>query len=236
MESFILKTQDLSVKRNSQHILKNINFQIKQNELISVVGKNGSGKSTLCKVITNNMAITSGLIITKPNLNISYIPQAHNYNFIMPICVKKLLILNNKNSNSIDENMDLIKLFKLDKLLNSNFKNLSGGEKQKTIILRALLKKPELLIMDEAETFIDFQSKNYIYSLINDIRKNLKMSVLMVSHDINLVLKDTNWVLCINNGEIGCQGHALTMENTIEFNKIFDNNWSYYQHKDTQQN
>ncbi len=136
----------------------------------------------------------------------------------------------------IDENIDLIKLFKLDNLLNTNFKNLSGGEKQKTIILRAILKKPELLIKDEAETFIDFQSKNYIYSLINDIRKSLKMSVLMVSHDINLVLKDTNWVLCINNGEIGCQGHALTMENTIEFNKIFDNNWSYYQHNDIQQN
>ncbi len=232
MKQYLLTLNNVNYFQKSKYILKNINFNIKQNELVCIVGKNGSGKTTLCELLTNNLKPSSGSIVKTPNLKISYIPQIKNYNFIMPISVSNFLLLNNPNKNILSENANLLTLFNLNHCLNKTFKDLSGGEQQKAIILRSLLLKPNLLIMDEPESFIDFQSKTQIYSIINDIRKTFGISVVIVSHDVNLVLKDTNWVLCLNNGEIGCQGMPSNITKEDSFNKIFSNQWSYYEHKD----
>ena len=230
MESnFLLSLNNASVVSRKKYLLKELNFHIKRNEFVTIVGKNGSGKSTLCKVLTGNLKISTGTMKVQDNIKISYVPQHNNHNNIIPIKVLDFLLLNNVKKKLNELDYKLIEKLKATSLLQQQFSELSGGQKQRIILTRALILKPDLLILDEPVSFIDFASKDGIYALIQEIRTEQNFSVIMVSHDLNIVLNNTDRVVCIKNGQIGCEGKPND-DPLLEF--LINNNWTTYKHHD----
>ena len=226
----LISLNNVSYTKNSNHILQNISFEVRKNEIITIVGKNGAGKTSLCKVLLGIIKPSCGKVIHSKGYKISYIPQINNHNVLVPIKIKDFILLNSKN-NLNDEDYSLINKLNLNSSLDKFFKDLSGGEKQKVMLLRSLLLKPDIVILDEPASFIDFSSKDDMYSLINEYQVKTKCSVIMVSHDLNIVLKDTNWVLCLREGKIGCSGNPTHVHESDIFKSI-SSNYKFYEHKD----
>lgn len=226
----LIKLENVTVIKNNKYLLENISLNVRKNEIISIVGKNGAGKSTLCKVLGNIIKPSQGKIYRRNNLQVTYVPQVHKVNFSLPLKVIDFILLNNKTSleniNSLAEKLNI------GSLLHNQLKTLSGGELQKVMLCRALLKQPHLLILDEPTSFSDFSSKNNIYKIIQNLQEKEKFSIIVVSHDPYLVIENTSWVLCLNNGRIGCQGNILDIKQNTDFTKIFGDNWKIYNHYD----
>ncbi len=226
----IISLNNISYIKNSKAILQNITFEVRKNELITIVGKNGAGKTSLCKALLGIIKPSHGDIYIKKNLKISYIPQINNHNILVPITVKDFILLNSKRALEKND-YELINELNLQDRLNNFFNDLSGGEKQKVMLLRSLLLSPDVIILDEPASFIDYSSKYDMYSLINEYKTKNNCSIIMVSHDINIVLKDTDWVLCLREGKIGCSGTPGHVNNSDIYKNI-SSNYKYYEHKD----
>ncbi|MDR0483773.1 MAG: ATP-binding cassette domain-containing protein, partial [Alphaproteobacteria bacterium] len=153
-----------------------------------------------------------------------------SHNVLVPIKVKDFILLNNKKKLD-DADFYLINELNLQDSLNKLFKDLSGGEKQKVMLLRTLLLCPDIIVLDEPAAFIDFSSKDDMYSLISEYKDKKNFSVIMVSHDLHMVLKNTDWVLCLKEGKIGCSG-IPSVVNENEILKSISTNYKYYTHKD----
>ncbi len=227
----IIELQNISYTIGRKHILRDISFRVKKNEIITIVGKNGAGKSTLCKIIIGALAYTQGNLYIKPNLKISYIPQINQINTLVPIRVLDFILTKNKKILSTQDLL-LAERLKLTTIFFEQLKELSGGEKQKVMLFRALISNPNLLILDEPISFIDFSAKNDLYSLINEYKNLYNFSVLLVSHDLNIVLKNTDWVVCINDGKIGCSGQPHHINTEESFSSVLGEDYLYYKHKD----
>ncbi|MBZ2279585.1 ATP-binding cassette domain-containing protein, partial [Buchnera aphidicola] len=117
----------------------------------------------------------------------------------------------------------ILKCVKAESLKNFQLHCLSGGEIQRVLLAKALLKKPDVLVLDEPTQGIDFKSQIFLYELIDQVRHEFKCSILIVSHDLNLVMAKTNNVLCLNN-HICCFGTPENIINNNEFISLFGEN------------
>lgn len=224
----LLELKNISYRIKGKQILHDISFALPRNSFFTIAGNNGAGKSTLCKIIANALKPNSGEIIKAKKCKLSYIPQVHNYNILVPITTLSFLKLNNKKTFTSFEN-EIIQDLQITTLLSSQLKDLSGGEKQRVLLARALISKPDLLILDEPTAFIDFRSKSSIYNIINKVRQVNNFAVLLISHDMNLVFNKTDWVIYLEAGHICCEGKPHSISK-VDLEKIFGNNWNVYHH------
>ncbi len=206
----ILSIQNLSFEKDKNQILYDINLSVKKGEMISIIGPNGAGKSTLLKLIIGTHKPTKGTITKKNNLKIGYVPQKINIDSILPLNVAEFSCA----SDNLLEYLDLQNL--KDKFLYT----LSGGELQRTILCRALTRNPDLLLLDESSQGLDISGILKFYSLIDKINKEMNTSIIMVSHDLNIVLNRTNEVLCLNR-HICCKGTPNSISSTQGFLDLF---------------
>ena len=220
-------------KINKKNVLENINFVLYEGQHITILGVNGSGKTSLCKMIIGAINPTMGKLYKNKKLKIAYVPQIFNQNINIPIEVKDFLKLNINEKINMEKYNRINKMFEIENLLHNNINTLSGGQKQKVVLVRALIQDFNLLILDEATNFFDFETQNVFYKNIYELQKNYKFSVIMVSHDLNLVLKESNYVMCLSDGKICCKGSVYNIKNDKDFKKLFDN-FTYYKHHDLQ--
>jgi zinc transport system ATP-binding protein len=213
----------------NRQVLTDVSFAIYPNEVVTLIGPNGAGKSTLLKILLSLEKSNKGTIERKPNLTIGFMPQKVHLDSSLPLTVVRFLqlanhsnIFNNfyqkKQTNSTIE-QTLIELGILS-LKNRQLKSLSGGEFQRVLFARAIIKKPQLLILDEPVQGVDVQGQTELYHLINKVKDRLKCGVLMVSHDLHIVMKSTNKVLCLNQ-HLCCSGSPSSISVNLEFQKIF---------------
>ncbi len=220
----LIKVENLSVNLNNKTILKNINFEIMHQQIITIIGPNGAGKSTLLKAILGFIKPSSGKIITHPNLKIGYMPQKIFFSEQIPITVIKFLNLN--NNLNIKENIELIQLNKelnIEQLLDKSIHSLSGGELQRVLLAKSLLNKPNLLILDEPTKSIDVNGQAEFYKLCSNLQEKLHCAIIMASHDLNIVMSGINFVICLNK-HICCQGLPETISQHKEFIELFGTN------------
>lgn len=196
----ILSIKNLSFGFNNKQILKNINFSINKGDFACIIGKNGCGKSTLLKIILN-------LIKTESNIQIntkyvSYIPQSVNFNKDFPITVKEFLKYNSKELKvPFSHAKTLLEKYNLTECLNSLIGKLSGGQIQKLMLVRSLLKKTELLIVDEPTNNLDEESKFKIYENLKELNDQ-NITILVVEHNKNFSTNYSNKIFLINEGEL----------------------------------
>lgn len=222
MNKKILEIQNLSFSyENEKTTLNNINFTINEGDFASIVGRNGGGKTTLIKIILNLIKINKRAKYIKTNTKkISFVPQEAPTLKNFPCTVFEIIrtglmstkkLFYNKKDKELVKN--IAKEFDIESLLNKQFKLLSGGEKQKVLILRAIISKPDFLILDEATANMDKNSENMFFEHI----KEKVLTVLMISHNINTVSKYINKVICIDSSAVT---HKISETNNEDYNII----------------
>jgi len=214
----LIKLKNVFVKLNYRYILSDISFSLTSNRIFTVIGPNGAGKSTLMRVILGFLKPDCGTVIRKKYLNIGYVPQRFYFNTAIPITVDQFMRLPKGINNKLIINS--LKRVNAMYLKNLYLEQLSGGEIQRMLLAHALLKSPELLVLDEFTQGIDTKGQISLYELINQIRHELNCAVIIVSHDLNLVMATTDEVLCLNN-HICCAGTPEVVCNNSEFISMF---------------
>jgi zinc transport system ATP-binding protein len=218
-----VKNVTLSVDNNVE-ILQNVSFEVKKGELISLIGLNGSGKTTLLKVIVGLIEPSSG-VIDKGDSKIFYIPQKSDLNISFPLSVKEFCKLYGEENY-----MEYIKKLELEKFLDKKVAALSGGEFQKVQIAIALSRQPDLLLLDEVTAGVDLHGEEKFYDLVLEIKEKYQIAVIVVSHNIRLVMKNADQVLCLA-GHLCCSGKPEEVEEELVFKEAFGKYLHPYIHK-----
>lgn len=217
-ENILLSVKNLYFKSKSKTLLENINFDIKNKEIITLIGPNGAGKTTLAKAIIGITKAHSGSITRSDGLVIGYVPQYLHINSFLPINVEQFLSL--ACSCSSKDISNALKEVEAEQLINEQMKTLSGGEFQRVLLARAIIRKPNLLILDEPVKGMDLDGQSKFYQRIKDIRDKLNCAVLMISHDLHMVMAASDRVICLNR-HICCAGHPEHITNDPEFTELF---------------
>ena len=214
-DDVVVTIKNLSFSYNSfQPLLKDIDIFIPDGSYVSIIGENGSCKSTLVKLILGLLKPQKGEIIKKSS-NIAYVPQwLDGFNSEFPITVKEVLSIHLKTLKLKDKNLidKVLKTVNMVDFKNNLIGNLSGGQKQKILIARALLGNPELLILDEPSTGIDVSSQKEIYSLIKDLNLKSNMTVIAVEHNMDAVLTNSTLIYKLKDGDAFCYDIAKFKE------------------------
>ena len=218
MSDALITLNNISLSHNGKNVLDDVSFKLHEGEFITLIGPNGAGKSSLIKVLLGVIKQDSGDITYTDNIRLGYTPQTFSANPFIPISVKDFLTLNQKLDSKF-----MLKTFELTgikDLLKSPLKNLSGGELQKVLLTRALLNKPNVLILDEPAQNLDVDGQMQLYKLIQDIHQQQNCAVLMVSHDLHRVMKESTQVLCLYH-HICCEGLPESILKDEKFNDLF---------------
>jgi len=184
-------------------------------KVLTVIGPNGAGKSTLVRILLGLQQIDSGTIWCKPKLRVGYVPQKISINTLMPLSVKRFVALAGKGD--IEQ---VLSEAGVKHLQAQDIQQLSGGEFQRVLIARALLRKPELLVLDEPAQGVDVMGQAELYEQISHLKNNYGFGVLMVSHDLHLVMQKSDQVLCLNQ-HICCSGQPEDVSKHPEYQRLF---------------
>ncbi|MEG8098932.1 ATP-binding cassette domain-containing protein [Candidatus Liberibacter brunswickensis] len=209
---------DISVNKNGRKVLIDINFAIKPGKIVTLIGPNGSGKSTIAKLITGTINPTTGTITRNPKLIIGYVPQKVILENTLPLSLMRFMTLS--ISSSEHDVLQILDKVNLTGKHNRNVVELSGGEFQRALLAKALLRKPNLLVLDEPLQGIDFPGELALYELITSIRKSTGCGILLISHNLNMVMASTDIVICLNN-KICYQGPPQTIKDNPEYIRLF---------------
>ena len=188
---------NLTLKIAGNTILDKVSFSINRGDYVGLIGPNGAGKTMLIKVILNFYKPTAGTISISDDVKIGYVPQNYKLSQVVPISVQEVLSMSGMNKkNGLLKNLEKVGLAK--SFLDKNFHKLSGGQKQRVIIARALCQQPNFLIFDEPFNGLDIGAKNKIYKLLANLNKKHKLTILLVSHEVEQAVAECNYILCLN--------------------------------------
>jgi len=214
----LIDVVNLSVKRGTSTLLHDVSLSVSRGEIVTLIGPNGSGKSTTVKSILGIIKPDSGQVISLPKIRIGYIPQKLQINWAMPLSVRRFMRLTHNHSNeAINEALDTSGVGTLHK---RQISALSGGEFERVLMARAIVSKPDLLVLDEPVQGVDFNAELEIYQLIASLRDQLNCGVLLVSHDLHIVMAETDTVICLN-GHVCCSGTPHAVTNHQAFQELF---------------
>jgi zinc transport system ATP-binding protein len=175
-------------------ILSNITFDIKKGSIVTLVGPNGGGKTTLIKIILGIVPQTIGSVVL--NARVAYVPQKIAFNFAIPMKIGDFMDL------QLHQNIGMMEALTMTgfntSAVNKCITKLSIGEMQRILIARAIMSKPELLVLDEPTQGLDIRGQGMVYELIRRIQSEWNTSTLIASHDLQHVLANSDMVLCIN--------------------------------------
>lgn len=220
----LLSLNDVSYYIGKQRLVANINIDIAVNETVSLIGPNGAGKSTLVKLILDLIQPTQGHITAHQPLQLGYVPQRFTVPPILPLRVKDLLEQADKRCLSAEQRQFIFENLSLNHLLPRQMGHLSGGETQRVLLARALLDKPNLLILDEPMQGLDPDTEVWLYQFIDELPDFLRCAMLVVSHDLHWVMKGSRRVICLNK-HICCEGQPSELAITAEFQKLFGHHY-----------
>ncbi len=214
----LIECDKLSVHFGKRQVLNNIDLSINPKEIVTVLGPNGSGKTTLFKTLIGALQPSSGVLTKKPGLRIGYVPQKLHIDETLPMTVKRFMNLPGGYSREdVAEALVQAGVPELDK---QQIMDLSGGQFQRVLLARALLGKPDLLLLDEATQGLDHRGSAAFYRKIADVRESLGCAIVMISHELHVVMRQTDRVICLN-GHICCQGKPETVCDSPEYHALF---------------
>lgn len=200
----LVEFKQVSKHFDQKYIVQDVSFIIKSQSLTTLIGPNGAGKTTIARILVGLCAPSGGAILKKNNLNIGYAPQHLQLNANIPIKTKDLIKLLGYNDD-LSLLKELKSIIDIENILDCKVNDLSGGQLQKVVLLASLISRPELLVLDEPLKFLDINSQQQLYNLLDFLIKNYGMTIFMISHDLFTVMKKSDQVICLN-GHICCSG------------------------------
>ncbi|RCK28659.1 zinc ABC transporter ATP-binding protein ZnuC [Thalassospira lucentensis] len=218
MTAPLIEGRGLTLSFGSERVLDQVSLSIQAGEIMTLIGPNGAGKSTLVKTLLGLQKPDSGDVIRKNGLRIGYVPQKLAIDQVLPMTVKRFLTLTRAAARSACETV--LGQVGAAHVIDAQMSSLSGGESQRVMLARALLLRPELLVLDEPTQGVDVSGQAELYRLIDDIRAELNCAVLMISHDLHLVMAKTDKVVCFNR-HVCCSGIPDTVRQHPEYRSLF---------------
>ncbi|WP_263081391.1 zinc ABC transporter ATP-binding protein ZnuC [Endozoicomonas sp. Mp262] len=217
MTDSLINLRDVHIRFQEQKILSGVDLEVKPGEIVTLIGPNGAGKTTLVRVVLGLQKPDSGVRWIQSGLKIGYMPQKLHVDNSMPLVVRRFLSLTGGKLPAIESALERTGVLNV---INSPVQSLSGGELQRVLLARALLKKPHLLVLDEPVQGVDVNGQRELYHLITELRNEQNCSVLMVSHDLHLVMASTDKVVCLNQ-HVCCSGHPHQVRRHPAYLKLF---------------
>ena len=214
----LITASNMSLSHGGKIVLNDVDLTIERGEIVTIVGPNGSGKSTLLRGLIGALRPSTGLVTRKKNLKIGYVPQKLEINAALPLTVRRFLDLPNRVTQT--DAIAALQTAGVADHANAQMTNLSGGQFQRVLLARALLIKPDVLMLDEATQGLDQPGSAAFYRQIEAVRQDLNCAVIMVSHDLHVVMAASDRVLCLN-GHICCQGSPDIVASAQEYRALF---------------
>jgi len=201
-----LEVKNLVVRFGEQEIIRNISFALPEGIITALIGPNGAGKSVLLKTILGLYSYEGEIkIFDKNHLKmldfVSYVPQNYNFDPVLPLTVSEFLRISNPRGN-IEK---VLKEIDIENIKNKNISRLSGGQLQRVLFARAILAQPKILLLDEPVSETDIVGQKEFYEIIKHLNQELKVTILITSHEITIVHTFAQRVLCLNHSLI-CDG------------------------------
>jgi len=214
----LLELRSISIRATQELLLDNVTLSISNQEIVTLIGPNGAGKSTLVKVALGLLSPDEGEVYRKTAIKIGYVPQNIDMDHTLPVSVKRFLTLGGNYSKT--DILETLERVDVASLLETPLQKVSGGEMRRILLARALLIRPDLLILDEPTAGVDITGQAEMYSLIQQIRDKNQCGILLISHDLHVVMAATDKVICLNR-HLCCTGTPEHVQQHPEFVALF---------------
>lgn len=206
------------IYRAGRWLVRGVDLTVGRGEIVTLIGPNGSGKSTTAKLAIGVLKADEGEVARLPGLTIGYVPQKLSIDWALPLTVQRLMTLTSRHSRAEIE--AALAQVGIPHLAGAEVQHLSGGEFQRALLARAMIRKPDLLVLDEPVQGVDFSGEVALYDLISDIRNRTGCGVLLISHDLHVVMAATDTVICLN-GHVCCRGTPQTVASSPQYLDLF---------------
>jgi len=226
MSEPILKVKNLNVKLNNEEIIKGLSFEVKKGDVLTILGPNGAGKTILLRTLLGLLPY-QGEIHWMPEIKIGYVPQRLPFIKEIPMSIEEFFKLKRVSKKEIEKTLNLVG-FKND-FLNKKIGELSSGQFQRILVAWALVGDPDILFFDEPTTGIDIGGEETIYTLLTKLKEQRNLTILLVTHDLSVVYKFSNYVICLNKCPI-CQGFPKEVLSPETLNKLYGEEVKFYEH------
>lgn len=208
----------LEIRRGGRRVLYDVDLSVAAGEIVTVVGPNGAGKTTLLRALLGVVAPDAGIVRRRAGARLAYMPQDLDIDRTLPLSVRRFLAAAGRRGRARIE--AAAAETGISGALDLPVHDLSGGEAKRAALARALLRDPDLLVLDEPTASLDMDGQEEVYRLIRDIRDRRGCGVLLVSHDLHLVMAATDRVICLN-GHVCCSGRPAAVRRHPEFLALF---------------
>ncbi|MFK7836840.1 MAG: ATP-binding cassette domain-containing protein [Sulfitobacter sp.] len=214
----LITVKGLSIAYGANTVLRNVALTLEPGEIVTIVGPNGSGKTSLLRAIIGATIPTAGTITVKPGLKIGYVPQRLHIDQTLPITVERFMKLTDRVTQASCKNA--LDAAGVPDLLKRQMSQLSGGQFQRALLARALINRPDVLLLDEATQGLDQPGSAAFYRQIETVRNETGCAVLMISHDLHVVMSASDRVICLN-GHVCCEGTPAVVASAPEYRALF---------------
>lgn len=231
----LFEVDNVSVKMNGASILEDVSFKVDKGDIVAIIGPNGAGKTTLLHAIMGLIKY-SGKIHWHEVAKIGYVPQRFKFDHTYPLTVEELFLLKTGQrafwSPSPAQLADITKALShtgVENLVKKKVGELSMGQVQRVFIAYSLFGKPDLLLFDEPTAGIDIGAEMTVYGLLREINQELKITILIVSHDLSIVYRYANNVVCLNR-RMACYGVPSRVLTPDQLTDLYGPHTAFYEH------
>ncbi len=217
-DRLLIEAKGIGVSLQGRTVLSGVEMVVRAGEIVALIGPNGAGKSTLIRVILGLLPADQGRVFIRPGIRIGYMPQRLVVDTVLPLTVRRFLALGGRPSEQ--DLRQALQEVGVEGLLDSPIQVISGGEMQRVMLARALLRHPQLLVLDEPVQGVDLSGQAELFDLIGRIRDRYGCGILVVSHDLHLVMATTDRVLCLNR-HVCCSGHPEAVSADPAYRELF---------------
>lgn len=226
MDEALLSVKGLGVTLNNHKLLNDVAFTLNKGEVMAIIGPNGAGKTTLFRALLGLIPYT-GTIEWEKSVKIGYVPQKLYIENDLPLTTREFFLLKNVNIKDAKSKLSAVGL--KEKILDFKMGQLSGGELQRVLVAWSLLGNPDVLLFDEPTAGVDWEGEETIYSMLSKLNKNNKLSILLISHELEIVNRYAKQVVCLNKNQV-CYGPPKKVLTKEAIDAMFGEEVHFYKH------